>query len=478
MQVVAKVAKNTAIVITGKVLRGLIEMACMVIMARYLDVGSFGLFAFVFAYLGFFDIITNLGLDDILVRQMSRDRADADKLAGNVLTIKIILSVLAIALASMLAWLMKYPPLTQWLIFLASLGFLLSMRPVYEGIFRIELKMEYPAGLEVVAGIVKLCVLVFLVGLKVSVAGFVAGVIAVRTLYFVVLRHMAAKFIDPRLRFDFKLWKYFFKEAWPLAATMAGIVIFTRISYLMLFHIKDKVALGYYSAAITIAEAFSILIASLVIPMFPVMAAYFKKSEKSFQHICGLAFKYAMLMIMPIAMMLSLLAPKVINLVYGPKFALSAPVLAVFIWSSVFVFFMTVQNNIFIAAGKQKYNLIFSLTTALLMVVFNALLIPRFGAIGAAAGSVIAYAWTCLAGLFFKKVRRYTIMGWGYVLKPFLATLAVGVFVYFTAQWLMVSIIGGVSIYFTIMVATGHIHKRDFREPVLFPEIPGQGENI
>ena len=175
-----KIAKNTGIVIASKIIRGLIEMATVILLARYLGASDFGIYSFVFAYLGFFSIVTHLGIDDILVREISQDRARADKLSGNALIIKIILSLFAIALAAIIISFLGYPLDTKLLVYVASLSFLFSFRTVYDRIFRVELKMIYPSLAEVLAGILKFILFLWLVLLKIPLIGFILAVVIVR----------------------------------------------------------------------------------------------------------------------------------------------------------------------------------------------------------------------------------------------------------------------------------------------------------
>jgi len=72
-KIVQRVAKNTGIVITGELIFRLVSLVVTIYLARYLGTAGFGKYSFVFAYLAFFNIITDLGLQTILVREMARE---------------------------------------------------------------------------------------------------------------------------------------------------------------------------------------------------------------------------------------------------------------------------------------------------------------------------------------------------------------------------------------------------------------------
>ena len=57
METVRRIARNTGIIIAGKIAEKIIALAIVIYLARYLEAGGFGIYSFVFAYLGFFGIL-------------------------------------------------------------------------------------------------------------------------------------------------------------------------------------------------------------------------------------------------------------------------------------------------------------------------------------------------------------------------------------------------------------------------------------
>ena len=61
LSTVQQVAKNTGIIISGELIFRLVSLAVTIYLVRYLGTAGFGKYSFVFAYLAFFNIITDLG---------------------------------------------------------------------------------------------------------------------------------------------------------------------------------------------------------------------------------------------------------------------------------------------------------------------------------------------------------------------------------------------------------------------------------
>jgi len=144
MNTVQRIAKNTGVIIAGDFVNKAIGLLVVIFLARYLGAVGYGKYAFVFAFLTFFGIITDLGINTILVREISRDKSLAAKYIGNAAVMKLILSLSAVVSAAIIITLMPYPADTTTYVYIMSLTLLFnSFGMLYSRIFQVELKMEY-----------------------------------------------------------------------------------------------------------------------------------------------------------------------------------------------------------------------------------------------------------------------------------------------------------------------------------------------
>ena len=209
MSTVRRIARNTGIIIVGDIVFKLISLVVTIYLARYLGTAGFGKYNFVFAYLAFFNILTDLGLQQILVREMSRDPSITPKLIGNAYIIRLILTVIAFISSIVVISLMSYPADTTTYIYIASLTLLfISFSDLYRTIFEANLRMEYNI-------IAKLT-------FKGLSAGLILGIIFARgTLMHIIIALVfsemvkallnygfSRKFVKPQFEIDFGLWRY------------------------------------------------------------------------------------------------------------------------------------------------------------------------------------------------------------------------------------------------------------------------------
>jgi O-antigen/teichoic acid export membrane protein len=97
--------------------------------------------------------------------------------------------------------------------------------------------------------------------------------------------------------------------------------------------------------------------------------------------------------LLPIAAMVAGAAPEIVSLFFGPRFDLAAPLFAVLSFGAVAFVMISVVMAIVTAAGEPRLTLVLSVPLVPLAVVGHLVLIPRFGALGA------AFVTTLCAGL-------------------------------------------------------------------------------
>jgi PST family polysaccharide transporter len=79
-------------------------------------------------------------------------------------------------------------------------------------------------------------------------------------------------------------------------------------------------------------------------------------------------------------------------MMFGSGYAEAGPILAVHIWTSLFVFMGVATSTWFIAEGLNNVSLGKTLLGAILNVILNFLLIPKYAGLGAAIATIISQA--------------------------------------------------------------------------------------
>ena len=448
MSTVQRVAKNTGIIIVGDVIFRLISLFVIIYLARYLGTVGFGKYSFVFAYLTFFGVITDLGLRDILVREMSRDPSSAPKLFGNAYIIRLLLTIFAVAFSVIVITSISYPEDTTTYIYIAAFTLLfISFSDFYGTIFQTNLRMEYAIFAKLVFKVLSAGLIFWIIFSHGTLMQVIIALVFSEMVKTLINYLFSRKFVRPRFEIDFALWKYFFKEALPLALTSVIWVIYYRIDVVMLSMMMGDAEVGLYSAAYKLSEPFSFIPYALLVPLFPVMSASFKTSEERLIKSYRLSFKYLLIIMLPIAMGVSILSDKFIFLIYGAEFSGSAAALKILIWGLVLSSGSATFGNLFVSTGKQKLGTYITALSAFGNIALNFILIPLMSYVGASIASVITAFLAFTMGFYFISRNLRVLPLHKISIKPILGSLIMGAFVFFSDMNIVLLIFCAAAIY-------------------------------
>jgi O-antigen/teichoic acid export membrane protein len=432
LSTVQRVAKNTGIVIIGDVIFRLISLVVTIYLARYLGTEGFGKYSFVFAYLAFFGVITDLGIQAILVRDISRDPASAPKLFGNTYIIRLILTIFAVTLPMIVINLMSYPADTTTCIYIAAVTLLfISFSEFYDAIFRANLKMEYSIIAKLAFKVLSAGLILWIIFSHGTLMQVIIALVFSEMVKTLINYSFSRKFVRPRFEIDFGLWKYLFKEALPLALSNIIWVIYYRIDVVMLSIMMGDAEVGLYSAAYKLCEPFSLISYALLVSLFPIMSASFKTSEERLIKSYRLSFKYILIITLPIAVGISILSDKFIFLIYGAEFSGSAIALKILILGFVFSSATAIFWNVLVSTGKQKLGAYTTALSAFGNIALNFVLIPLMSYVGASIASVLTAFFAFIMGFYFVSMNLHVLPLHKVSIRTVLASLIMGAFVYF-----------------------------------------------
>ncbi|RLI02470.1 hypothetical protein DRO38_03880, partial [Candidatus Bathyarchaeota archaeon] len=270
MSTVQRVAKNTGVIITGNIAFRLISLFVTIYLARYLGTAEFGKYSFVFAYLAFFGVISDLGFRAILVREMSRDSSLAPKLIGNAYIIRLILTVFAVVLPIIIITQTSYPSDTITYVCIAAFTLLfMSFSNFYTAIFQTNLRMEYDIIAKLTFKILSAGLIFLIIFSRGTLTQIILALVFSEMVRTLISYSFARKFVKPQFTIDFGLWKYLFKEALPLALSSVILVIYYQIDMVMLSPMQGDVAVGIYSAAHKLFDPLLLIPMALMMSLFP-----------------------------------------------------------------------------------------------------------------------------------------------------------------------------------------------------------------
>jgi O-antigen/teichoic acid export membrane protein len=430
---VRSLAKNTAVNFAAQITDKILSLVLVVFLARYLGPGGFGRYSFCFAFASIFAIITNMGLNTLMIRDMARDKENAPFYLGNVILFKGALSVimyvcLVIAINSLGVESGKVLG-----VYIAALYVVcISFADGFVSGFVAHEKLEYVAVMIISE---KITVVLLSLALVLSGFGFLSVISAF--LFAGMLRlalgalFFTRKFFKPRFSFNPALWKALIVSALPIALSQFFFGIYFRVDSVILSVLKDDRSVGWYNAAYGLVFALRFIPRPIYGAAFPVISRLYKSSVDKMKQATRLVFKYLFMLGLSFGVIGFVLAQKIVLIFYKDPYVQSIPALRVLSLTIPFIFSSYVFVMTLISVERQNMvGWIYLMITAL-NIGLNFLLIPRFGHMGAAYAMLVS-EFICFVSFFLALRKDYYSLGFGdIVLKPAAACAGMALFLYF-----------------------------------------------
>lgn len=458
-----KVAQNTGVIIFTKIITIFIQLFITCKLARFLGPEGYGSFAFVFAYLAFFDVIVNPGLDRIVVREISKNNSRLNEFIGNVVLMKTILAFISVALACFIAHFLDYSEELKKLIYVAELTFFLSAGMSFQLAFEAHLQMVFRCLTQLISKVLLAVLIIFAIHLKASLLTIVCCVVFSNFIEMSILWLFYSKKFGITLKVNLLLWRYLFREGLPLALSIVMIAANLRVNQLMLAKMTNLSELGHYVAAFQVVEAWGFLPSAFMLSIFPLLSDYSVNSAEKFQKVYQLSFKYMSALSIPMAVGICTLAEPCIRILYGTQFDEAVGALKILAWSMVFMFVGAAHYNLLISVGYQKLDCLFTGAGLIINLLVNYTLIPFYGIEGAAIGILSAQGIGAVISPLLPQTRRFGLVMVGSMIKPFLASIVMGLLLSYTPLPLTFQIVLGVLTYLSLMFLIKGFDSEDVR---------------
>lgn len=408
-----KIVDNVGWLFFDKVLRMGVGLFVGVWVARYLGPEQFGQLNFAIAFAGLFVTIGALGLPGIVVRDVVNDPGSQQLTLGTAAALQAIGGFLAYgAMLVGICWLRPDDTLAKMLVAIVGAVTLFKVFDVAVYWFESQVQSKYTVWVQNGAFLVIVAAKVALVLLHAPLvafawAMFVETALASIVLFFVFSRSIKLQAFHVQLRRA----KIMLKDSWPLLLSGLAIMVYMKIDQIMLGQMIGDEAVGVFSAAIKISEIWFFIPMAIVATVFPTILDSKKRSETQYYQRMQHLFDLMVWLSMAIALPMTFLSTPITNLLYGTAYESAGSILAIHIWASVFVFLGVATSNWLLAEGKQISSLQRTLFGAVVNVLLNLILIPDFGALGAAWATVIAqFSVGLLYDLFQRGTRRIFFM--------------------------------------------------------------------
>lgn len=358
------------------------------------------------------------GAGTLLTKEIARDHDAAPRLVGATLVIRLGCVLPAFAVTTTYAWLLHFSSEQTVLVALATAGMLVaSLSGAFQAAFSGIERMEFLAYANIVGnGLASVlgCVLVLSGG----------GVIALLALDLM----LSSTVLLLNVMWSRKLFAIYAKGAITLIPQIirgglsywiGGLffVTYLWIDSVLLSVMAPSRVVGWYGAPTQLFTAILMVSGVLGTAWFPRLAAAFKEGSGRFQEMGKHAVEAVVVISLPVAAGLVLVAPHIVELLYGRAFTGATPVLTILAVTVVPTYFNMIAYQVLLAENRQVGWIKVVVFALVLNIVLNLALVPHFQAMGNGA---IGTALALLTSELFESACAIVMLRW--LVRPSLAS--------------------------------------------------------
>lgn len=384
------ILKNTFWLAMAEGVTRLLKLILIIYVARILGATDYGKFTFALAFIALFAIFSDFGLSSITTRELSREK-EKEKEFPAILSLKILLSLGTLFLILIGSFFITLDPIIRGVIWILAIYILINgFAGIIYAFLRARQRMEYESWAKILQALVVTGAGFFVILNFPSVQNLsFSYLFASLTALIFILIFFHFKIYKLHLNWNKSIWQKFLAMSWPLA--LAGVfgAIYSQIDSVMMGYWGQITQTGWYNAAYKIIGVSLIPMALISQSFFPVLSIAFKESKERLQKIWNYQMEIMILLAVPLVVGGITLAPKIIDFIYDPSYFPSIFAFQILIVMAGIIFLNSLFGHVLVVSNQQKKLFWIALSGAIINVILNLILIPKYSLYGAAIATVI-----------------------------------------------------------------------------------------
>lgn len=404
---IKKYAANTSWLFADNFIKQIVNLSVGIFLARYLSPAGLGDISYASAYMQILNPVALLGINAIAIKEFVNGSHPANRVIGTTFFLKLFSALLALILLLICAWVFETNSTAKIYIIVAGLVYLFYPFQVIDFFFQSQLQSKYTVLSQQTATIISAALKIGGILFSQPVVYFIwVTVIEILIISVLQLLLFFTKTKVTNWIFDRALAVQMLKESLPIIFTGFFIVIYMKVDQLMIQKMLSNVALGNFSAAVKLSEAFYVVPSIIAGSLFPAIINGLKISREEYLIRIKKLYQIFTLICASAIIFVLIFSDIIVSILYGNQYTETAAVLRLHFCNSLFVFFGVAYSQAFIVEGMQRFTTANTIIGAILNILLNLWLIPEMGVLGSALATLIAQGYSgfiCLA--IFPKTR-------------------------------------------------------------------------
>ena len=407
-----KVIKNASWIIACRIIQAVLALLVTMVSARYLGPANYGLVNYAASIVNFLKPVMQLGLNAILVKELI-DRPEEEGLTlGTALTMNFVSAIVSIIGAVSFVSLVN-PGERETLIVCAlySISLIFLALEMIQYWFQAHLLSKYASLTILLAYIVVSVYKLWLLITGKNVYWFSVSNSLDYLLIAAALLIIYKKLGGLPLAFSFTRGRDMLKKSVHYIIADLMVMVFAHTDKVMLKMMIGDAVTGYYSAAVACTTMTNFVFVAIMDSARPTILKSIQKSKEEFEKNYTLLNSIVIYLALLQSVAVTVLAGWMVRLFYGNSYTASVPILRLAVWYTTFSYIGSTRYIWVLAKNQQHLLWKVNLSGALLNVVLNTVLIPYFGAMGAAVASLLTQIFTnVVIGFIIRPLKENNIL--------------------------------------------------------------------
>lgn len=426
MKTGSRIIKNSFSLMSGHGYGTIINLIATAIIARYLPLEVFGDYGYILAICMTFSVVTDMGTNQIMIREIARDKNRTQEIFSAGFLLNVLLSFLTASLIVVVVHLTtKGQHLTNSTYILTMAVLIYMLGDNFDIVFKAYEQMQYNAYLKVIEETTFIAGIITVVVLDLGLSGIFSAYLFAYTIRFITgYLFTSSHFFKPRLKWDLPAMKWILKESFPIGMSRIFRKTTFRIDTILLKLFRTREEVGVFHGV------YRIIIIAMFIPrditdsLFPIMSRYADGPKESLNALFEKSFKIILILTLPLIFTIFMASDWIITLILGSNFSHAAPLMQLLTLAWGFMFFSVLCNKILNATNHQRLATIAVGICLLVNVIMDLISIPYLGYFGAGISTLVSEI--VLFILSYSFISKYVCnMSLGKVVfKPLVAALA------------------------------------------------------
>jgi O-antigen/teichoic acid export membrane protein len=467
MSIGRSLVRNSILVFSTNLATRVSSALLFLVIARLRAPEAAGIFTLAMSYTLLLEAVSQLGLDQLLIRDAARERQRAEVIFQNLLTARLILMTAAIGLFTLaLAVGRFYTDDTRLVLVCLALVALPDITvDMCQALFVVVNRLTWPSIISIVTGFVRVGL-----GLFVLLAQGTLFQLALATLIASAVQMALNVYLVARQGFHFRLslaslhWRATLTQALPFGVVQILVAMEAYVGSVILSATVTDAHLGYYGAANSLLAAMMLLPNAIQVAIFPRMTEIYALARQNLTEFYTRLYRFLAIVGGGVVVVVLIMAEWVTVLLYRSPFRPSVILLQV-LAGTLFVSFLNIPNvRTMIIIGEQGRMAKMLTVSVLFNFLLTMLLIPALDVLAVPIARVASM--TCFWGmnqLYVNQRIVKTSVG-GLLWRPMLGIcVAIGVVTAAREMPIWVHLLAGLFSYSGIVLVTGGLPQSERR---------------